>query len=912
MAFPLLSYSTDYYFQGGNMNSLANWNTVSDGSGIPAPNGAFSDPTHNWNINGETSGTVAANWTLAGDLDASTSFIIDLNSGVTFIFSGDFINYNNVLINGAGSNIVGFDGTSDNICELANISTLELGGNTTKFARANLNISTLLLADNSSLDMLGQTLSLTTINAPTGSHVIYTQSGDSSALPSVTYPSTTLVVYSSGAGNQFIPSGAVFEAGLTLSDGATKVYYALGNFTTNGTLQISGSSTLNMKTFKVDGTGTLSGIGTSSFLTAYTGTDPYPDNSTFRGIQYEGASNQYIPDGTVVTNNLILSMNDTVFANGSLEVDNTINFLGNSSLDMGTGQLTGTVATVTFSGTHTFRTAHLTTLPYPDDLDFSNSGMTVEFYGTGSQLIPGGTSATHKTIYNLVLGGSGTKQLTSSRYLTIGNSGGALTIEPGVSLLTGSGTELLLNGCAVTLEANATSSGQFYCDGTLNTSNSPTISRQTYLDLSSSRYYNISTGITGASLSTLAEPGASIVANSGATGSVWYWDATTSRWEAPANTTDAVDPKVGYTIFGGSSNGTDFLRSGTGTISADGTGINNSDVAITLSYHDGTNSNASLFAGGASGWGWNLIANPFTATYDWNGQSFPSNTNNAIYIWNGTNYSSFVNGVPTNQGSRYIPPGQAFWVQTTATPDGNLTLPYGQTDPTNNTSILKTNPDHVKLHLSNTSGEMQDEIAVRFDPTATASFDAHLDAHKLGAATGVPYVYIMQDHEAYSICSTTDSIDAFEVYVKNNGGPAQLQFSLSSDDLRSFSKVYLEDTKSNTLTLLSDGSTYTFQHLDTDASDRFRLLFAKSGVELPESYGSKITASVDQGMLYLFNTVATESIEMELIDIAGRPVASMEWNNAPISVAHLPTGVYHLIWKNRASQTQGVVKVVLP
>lgn len=870
------------------MNSLSSWNDAPGGGGS-AP-GAFSNAVDNWNINGQPSGTVTANWTLAGDLEASTVFTINLNSGVSFTLGGDFIGYTNFFIIGTSNNIVGYSGSTVNMPSMTSILTLQLSGTATKIAREDVNVTNILFSGSTQLNMVTNKLSATTILGGGTGHVIYTQSTDSAALPGISYPADVLVTYNATSGNQFFPSGATFNEGVTISSGAT--VFALGNITVNNTLTIASSSTLNMKTFKVSGTAAISGVGTSSFITANTDTDPFPDNSSFYGVQYEGAANQYIPDGTTISHNLILSMNDTVFANGSLEVDNSIGFLGNSSLDMGTGQLTGTVATLTFSGTHYFRTAHLSTLPYPDDLDFSNTGMTVEFYGTGSQLIPGGTGATHQTIYNLILGGSGLKQLTSSRYLTVGNNGGSLIVEPGVSLLTSSGTELILNGATVTMQANATSSGQMYLDGTLNTSNSPSISRQTYLDLSSSRYFNLSTGITGASLSTLAESGATIVANSGATGSVWYWDATTSRWEAPANTTDAVDPKVGYTIFGGSSNGADFLRSGTGTISADGTGINNSDIAITLSYHDGTNSNASLFVGGASGWGWNLIANPYTVTYDWNSQTVPSNVNNAIYIWNGTNYSSFVGGVPTNGGSRYIAPGQAFWVQASAVPGANLTLSYSQASPTNNVSILKTAPDHVMLRLADDQGTQLDEIAVRFDPMATNHFDPALDAHKLGAGYGIPYVYIMQNAEAYSICSTTDSTEVFDIYVNNNNGTSQLQFSLETADLQAFNKVYLEDTKTNTITLISDGSTYSFQHLDTDAKDRFKLHFSKSGVAIPELDATAITVASMNGELRIFNAEENSAWHGSIIDLNGRLMEQFDWNGSPVDISSLASGVY--------------------
>jgi hypothetical protein len=67
--------------------------------------------------------------------------------------------------------------------------------------------------------------------------------------------------------------------------------------------------------------------------------------------------------------------------------------------------------------------------------------------------------------------------------------------------------------------------------------------------------------------------------------------------------------------------------------------------------------------------GFNLIANPYPSAIDWLSVAWTkTNVNNAIYMFQADNgqYTSFVNGIATNGGSRFIASSQGFYVQTNA------------------------------------------------------------------------------------------------------------------------------------------------------------------------------------------------------------------------------------------------------
>ena len=74
--------------------------------------------------------------------------------------------------------------------------------------------------------------------------------------------------------------------------------------------------------------------------------------------------------------------------------------------------------------------------------------------------------------------------------------------------------------------------------------------------------------------------------------------------------------------------------------------------------------------------GANLVGNPYAATIDWNSVSKSSNVSSIIRVWNPSNrqYSTYNGEFEINGGSKYLGPGQAFFVQTTDGAPGVVTF----------------------------------------------------------------------------------------------------------------------------------------------------------------------------------------------------------------------------------------------
>ncbi|KAB2815834.1 T9SS type A sorting domain-containing protein [Phaeocystidibacter marisrubri] len=899
------AFGTTYYLSpaGAALNNVNNWWTVSGGTGSHPAN--FTSASDVWDLDNNNGNVPSSNtWTVPGTITCSNgTAVITINSSAQISLGGNFTNVANIAVVGTGTLTLTSSAQNIPICS---VGILQIAGTGTAYAEANLNVNTLVFSGTNQLDMRTHSLTVGLVTGG-GTHAIYTQNTGATPISAITYPADVLVDFNAGT-TQTIPANTAFDGSLTIS---SSTITALSNISVDGTLTLSGDAILDMDTYQVTGSGTISGMGTSTFLTGNTSTAPYPDNCSFYNLQFDGASDQSIPAGTTVSNTIGFTANQTVTALGNLSVGGSLGFLGNASLDMDTYQLTGAISTVSFSGTHTFRTAYTGAgLPFPADLNFTLSSFTVEFYAAGDQTIPGGTSGA-STIYNLSLTGSGVKTLDNNHQLTIGSSGGTLNIEPGVGFASTSGTTVTFNGSTITMNADALEQGHMKLEGTVSTSNSPSFVREIYLSASTPKYYNISTGVSGSSLNTLPESGATIVANSGSTGSVWYWNSVNSKWTAPANITDAVDPTVGYTIYAGTANGTDFLRSTDGTIAAEGTGIVTTDQSITLNYHDGTNGD-DLFSGGATGYGWNLVANPFTATYDWTGQALPSNTNNIIYIWGGTTYSAWNGSVGVAGGSELIPPAQAFWIQTTATPDADLTLSYSQTDASQSTPVLKSNPEYIKLNLWDDNGEMTDEIAIQFDPSATAGYDRNMDAHKLPSTLGHPYAFVALANKQMSICAASTSTTDFPVHLKPNNGSGVYTFTLQGNQLSSFTDAILEDKTNGQYTQLMRGGSYSFTVNQNDPEDRFVLHFNNNSVGLDDYSNTPLTVGLSGNQLILFNQNAIEGSRVagDILDLHGRLITQFDVETHSdrnvIPLPSLSAGVYmvrmtlnHETWTER-------------
>ncbi len=220
--------------------------------------------------------------------------------------------------------------------------------------------------------------------------------------------------------------------------------------------------------------------------------------------------------------------------------------------------------------------------------------------------------------------------------------------------------------------------------------------------------------------------------------------------------------------------------------------------------------------------GWNLVPNPYASAIDWDAATgwTRSGINDAIYVWDPVTetYTTYIAGIGTNGGSRYVPSTQAFWVQaSSASPSLTINEPV-KVDNAVTFKNKVAREDYFKLILSDAQN-VNCEVAVRIDEKATDLFDPSFDAYYLASGNETkPALAIKDENEvAYSVYSINELSDQrmIPLYVKvgSNG-----QYAFSFENLSNFKK-------SSCMTLID----------------------SELGMEYPVKEGAKVNVNLDAG-----------------------------------------------------------------
>jgi hypothetical protein len=225
--------------------------------------------------------------------------------------------------------------------------------------------------------------------------------------------------------------------------------------------------------------------------------------------------------------------------------------------------------------------------------------------------------------------------------------------------------------------------------------------------------------------------------------------------------------------------------------------------------------------------GWNLVGNPYPSTIDWEAAGWTkAGLSDAIYVWNPNQdvFTSYIGGMGTNGGSRYVPSSQAFWVKATGAP----TLAVSESVKTAwDQTFLKQSSIYSGVLKLNISGAgYKDETVIRFAAGSTNAFDVDWDAYKLPGGSSAPYIAtVVGNSTDLSINSleelSGDTVIPIRVNVKSTG-----MYSLyiaGAKDLPQEYCIVLEDTLLNTMTDMRTDTAIVGVSPLIDPSPRFRL-----------------------------------------------------------------------------------------
>ena len=295
---------------------------------------------------------------------------------------------------------------------------------------------------------------------------------------------------------------------------------------------------------------------------------------------------------------------------------------------------------------------------------------------------------------------------------------------------------------------------------------------------------------------------------------------------------------------------------------------------------------------------WNLLGNPYPGTLDWDNAGFSkTNINNAIYIFNTCTqtYSSYVNGIGINGGSRYIAPGQAFFVESNAA--GPAVTSNRNTIVDNYIGLKRTTiPDVLFLWLND------DQIAISLNDDATNDFDGMYDAKK--QLSDLAYLYTRLNQENYSINTLKNEEVILPLFVKGGG-----KLTFSGAQLFNDYDVLLEDKQKDTLINMKEVESYDFTTDKTNFMHRFNIIFKKSILSLNEDLSAELSLYPnpfsDKINLQLGGKIIDK---IEVYDVLGKLVLSKTNNSERMSVdvSDLQKGAYMVKVFNN-NQEVGVV-----
>ncbi|MFZ4399493.1 MAG: LamG-like jellyroll fold domain-containing protein [Bacteroidales bacterium] len=274
--------------------------------------------------------------------------------------------------------------------------------------------------------------------------------------------------------------------------------------------------------------------------------------------------------------------------------------------------------------------------------------------------------------------------------------------------------------------------------------------------------------------------------------------------------------------------------------------------------------------------GWNLIANPYPSSINWNTASGfnrnilddAGNGEFAYWLWNSAtgNYGSYISNAAsgTNGVSNIISTAQGFWVK--ANTGGYLSINGLACQHTPQSFVKSTSNEMstLRIKLYNNIVSYSDELIINF-----GNIDDKSGAEKLFSPFATaPNIYTTKEGKNWSINKLTNTTDHPDVAMGISCIDGNYTFSVNG--VNQFTSVILEDLKNGSLHDLRIKPEYSFSSLQNDNPNRFILHFGKADkINLVVSPNVYFTDHV----LHVYNPWKGES-QLYIYDVNGQQIVS--------------------------------------
>ena len=326
---------------------------------------------------------------------------------------------------------------------------------------------------------------------------------------------------------------------------------------------------------------------------------------------------------------------------------------------------------------------------------------------------------------------------------------------------------------------------------------------------------------------------------------------------------------------------------------------------------------------------WNVIGNPypsyiklsdFLAT---NGSEFDTNSA-GVYGYDGNVLDGWVIWNQAHSDlypDTLITPGQGF-VVASQVGGGTITFnpsmrSFGATDDfilgrnTNDANNVATNISHLKLNIANTSKSYNTDFY--FTPNASQGLDVGYDASVFGdiAPQFAIYSHLVQNNEGIDMAIQSlgeNDLANVSIPLGVNANPEeQLTFSIAETTLPSTIEVYLDDTVSNTTTLLNSGDYTLTPNVPLNDTGRFYLRVTDEALSTPQNALDNLSIYTNHSDKTIVITgQLLETATANIYDLQGRIVITSiietTYGSKTIDVSNISTGVYVVQLVNATQQ----------
>lgn len=533
-----------------------------------------------------------------------------------------------------------------------------------------------------------------------------------------------------------------------------------------------------------------------------------------------------------------------------------------------------------------------------EDYSVNVTGSITYTYNNGWTPSDPNSIATTVDVLNIENGNATISSNTSCNTATV-SAGAGLTIDSGVTFTTNN----------LSLESSSTSYSSLMVDGTV----SGNVSYERHVNIQSGGNDLISAPVSGQTFGSFATANSNIFENPSNPSQKLFgpWSKVTNEYltydtDVPAEANVILDAATGYRAAS-SDNGT-FTFTGT---------VNTGTITKDLIYS------------GPHETEWNLVGNPYPSyinvqdflNHDLGGgvtnlQLFNSVTA-AIYGYDGNASDGWViYNLATTTASTVIAPGQGFFVSADPTKVAAYDLeftPAMQSTGTGDDFISGRTSEltYLKLNLNNAAEGYHTDFY--FNSNASEGFDYGYDAVVWGGNAPEFSVYskLVQDDSdnvlALQALNLTDVSNIVIPLGVNASQGEQITFSIAESTIPNSVNVYLEDTLTNTSTLLNTSDYVLTPSTTLSGTGRFFLRFSEDALSTTENSfeNIQIYSTKTPKTLFIKGQLSADTT-IKIYDIQGRlisnSVVDYRSTSNQIDITSMVSGIYLVTLDNGLHQ----------